>query len=207
MPCFVPGAAIPSAKDLCRENVHNVDRKIYPIPSTAISVVRESNPGAWQIEWRCPQCGAPVVLDETDRIFSCAYCRVRLRISCRGPWRYCLPPEKGLTGDPIFVPYRRFRGLAFSCVNQEIQHRVVDSSRLALEIKGLPPSLGYRPQVLKLRPVSPSVGGAFCVLEIRSGPGRTSPGGRKKRQQPRKTNVREHMRCSSAKPSACSIHR
>ncbi|MBP8646605.1 MAG: hypothetical protein KBH99_10870 [Syntrophobacteraceae bacterium] len=139
--------------------------------------MRESNPGAWQIEWRCPQCGAPVVLDETDRIFSCAYCRVRLRISCRGPWRYCLPPEKGLTGDPIFVPYWRFRGLAFSCVNQEIQHRVVDSSRLALEIKGLPPSLGYRPQVLKLRPVSPSVGGAFLRPRNTVSPWPDVPGG------------------------------
>jgi DNA-directed RNA polymerase subunit RPC12/RpoP len=36
---------------------------------------------------QCPQCGAPVQLEETDRIFSCPFCQVRLFIHARRPIR------------------------------------------------------------------------------------------------------------------------
>ncbi|HOV88095.1 MAG TPA: hypothetical protein PLM79_17200 [Syntrophobacteraceae bacterium] len=127
--------------------------------------MKESDVHSWLVEWRCPQCGAPVVLEETDRILSCGYCRVRLHLSWRGHWRYWLSPGKDLPADPLFVPYWRFRGIVFSCVDREIRHRVADSSHLALGLEGLPATLGFRPQALKLRPVTPTVGASFLRPE------------------------------------------
>ncbi len=119
-----------------------------------------SNP-AWQIEYQCPQCGAPVTLQEADRLFTCPYCRVRLYITADGPFRYFLPPKKSFSGKIFFFPYWRFRGIAFSCIPYEIRQRIIDSSILAFHDRSLPPSLGLRPQVLKLKMVSSETTGTF----------------------------------------------
>lgn len=113
------------------------------------------------IELQCPQCSGPVTLEETDRILSCGYCRVRLLLSFQGPPHYCLTTSDLPTEDLLFVPYWRFRGMVFSASGLEIRHRVADTSLLAVDAPGLPPSLGFRPQVLKLKPPAPKTSHRF----------------------------------------------
>lgn len=118
------------------------------------------------VELGCPQCGAPVLLEETDRILSCGFCRVRLCLAFQGTPAYRLTapglPETGL----VHIPYWRYRGMEFSVEGLEIRHRVADHSLLAVKAFGLPPTLGFRPQVLKLKPMTPGDGHRFLKPEI-----------------------------------------
>ncbi len=118
------------------------------------------------VELGCPQCGAPVILEETDRILSCGFCRVRLCLAFQGTASYRLTtsdlPEAGL----LYVPYWRYRGMEFSVEGLEIRHRVADHSHLAIRASGLPPTLGFRPQVLRLKPMSAEKGNQFLKPEL-----------------------------------------
>jgi len=104
-----------------------------------------------QIEHECPQCGAPVVLEETDRLLQCSFCKTRLYISSSGPLRYCLPPHRPYEEEIVFIPYWRFRGMRFSCRRDGIQDGIIDKTVLAIQDRLLPASLGVRPQAMKLR--------------------------------------------------------
>ncbi|MGV8073591.1 MAG: hypothetical protein AB2L11_03375 [Syntrophobacteraceae bacterium] len=133
----------------------------------------------WRIEHQCPQCGASVDLEETDRILSCSYCRTRLYISLKGHGAYYLAPPNASEYDLLFIPYWRFRGMVFSCEEQDIGHRIADSSLLALKLAGLPPSLGMRPQALKLKFATPETVGTFLkpqfTLKIATPPNEEDP--------------------------------
>jgi hypothetical protein len=113
------------------------------------------------IELRCPQCSAPVTLEESDRILSCAFCRVRLCLSFNGAARYCLSAPDLPDENLIYVPYWRYRGMSFTVQGLEIRHRVADNSHLATHVPGLPSTLGFRPQVLRLKPMVPGRGNRF----------------------------------------------
>lgn len=127
----------------------------------------EARPNTWEIEHQCPQCGAPITLGETDRLLSCSYCRTRLYLIPKDYFRYYLPPPDLLSKDLIFIPYWRLRGIAFFCKADHLQHRVIDVSSLALrQPLMLPPSLGFRPQVLKLRFISPKIGAKFFSPQL-----------------------------------------
>lgn len=109
---------------------------------------------AWVVEHPCPQCGAPVQLAETDHVLYCGFCRVRHLLMTPGFFRFCLPPR--VPRDDIFyLPYWHMRGLAFTCANNTVRYRVVDTSRCAAELNFAPPTLGLRPQAMKLHFVSP----------------------------------------------------
>jgi hypothetical protein len=123
-------------------------------------VVNESSNQAWQIEQQCPQCGAPVLLEETDRVLSCDFCRVKLYISFPGHCRCYLPPAQSRP-DLTFIPYWRFKGMVFSSTEQGVRARIVDSNHLAVNSSVFPPSLGFRPQVLHLKFVAPKPEGTF----------------------------------------------
>ncbi|MDO9582419.1 MAG: hypothetical protein Q7J24_04825 [Desulfomicrobium sp.] len=110
---------------------------------------------------QCPQCGAPVELDETDRIFSCPFCQVRLFIHAQGPFQYHLKPRIAHPGTLIHVPYWRFRGNAFALGLQSTLHRILDSSLLAVDNPAMPPSLGLRTQAMNLSFVEPATDGLF----------------------------------------------
>lgn len=118
------------------------------------------------IDCQCPQCGAPAVLDEADRLFVCAFCRVRSYLTFRGAPRYRLPPvETGNDVRPgdedsplIYVPYWRYRGVAYFAQGVSIGQRIVDASFPAVRGLGAPFSLGLRPQAMRLR--FASAGGA-----------------------------------------------
>jgi hypothetical protein len=120
--------------------------------------------GSWHIEQGCPQCGAPVTLDETDRLLACPFCRTRLYLAAEGPFCYYIPPPAAIAeGELLYVPYWRLRGSSFSVTASEVAHRFVDTNALAVDLPEFPASLGLRPQVLKLRYVSPATEGRFIA--------------------------------------------
>lgn len=123
--------------------------------------MKRSNTPTWAIEHQCPQCGAPVTLEETDRLFSCPYCRIRLYLASQDYFKYYLPSPDPSLKDFIYVPYWRFKGMAFFCRANKIRHKLIDVSSLASHHTFLPHSLGVRPQVLKLRFISPEMEGKF----------------------------------------------
>lgn len=115
----------------------------------------------WQIEHNCPQCGAPVILDAADRILLCPYCRTKLYLVPGDHFRYYIPPPYPASADTIFVPYWRMKGLSYSVEGSKVSHRFVDTNMLAMNWRGIPLSLGLRPQVFKLKFVSPETSGRF----------------------------------------------
>jgi DNA-directed RNA polymerase subunit RPC12/RpoP len=112
------------------------------------------------VEQECPQCGAPVELDETDRLLRCPYCRVKNFLFARDYFRFLLP-AKNAKGEIFHVPYLRFKGNVYFCGGQKVGHRVVDITRVGVPFRGLPESLGLRPQAMKLKFVTPKTGGVF----------------------------------------------
>jgi len=128
--------------------------------------VNEYSPKTWEIEHQCPQCGAPITLGETERLFSCSYCRTRYYLIPRDYFKYYLPPSDHSSKDLVFIPYWRLRGMVFFCKADDLGHRVIDVSSLAVRRPWLPPSLGFRPQVLKLKFVSSEMVGRFFKPDI-----------------------------------------
>jgi hypothetical protein len=127
------------------------------------SLRKTSSGGAinFLIEHQCPQCGAPAVLNETDRLFSCSFCRVRSYLVTKDCFRYLLPSSIPQDNELIYFPYWRFKGMLFSCLPGGIRHKFLDVSHLAVPSAVIPVSLGLRSQALKLRFVAPSVSGRF----------------------------------------------
>jgi hypothetical protein len=116
---------------------------------------------SWEIELQCPQCGAPVSLEETDRLLICSYCHVRLYLWTPSQFCYCLPALKASSEDLIFIPYWRFKGVAYSVIPFEVRHRILDATLLAYSHRALPATLGIRPQALKIRFASREIQGTF----------------------------------------------
>jgi hypothetical protein len=107
----------------------------------------------WAVELQCPRCGAPVTMEEADRILTCAFCRVRLLLIHPGCPQYYLNPfqEDQPAQDMIYIPYWRIRGMAFSCLQPQGKDRFVDVTFLAAETPGMPPYLGLQSRAFKLR--------------------------------------------------------
>ena len=103
------------------------------------------------IEHQCPQCGAPATLAETDRLFTCGFCRVRSYLLPGDYFRYRLPSRAPAGRDIFYVPYWRFKGMLFSCVPDGVRQQFVDLSHLAVHSDLYPLSLGFRSQTLKLQ--------------------------------------------------------
>lgn len=105
----------------------------------------------FSVELQCPQCGAPAELKETERLFACPFCRVNSFLVGKSFFRYVLPHNAPENADLLWFPYWHFRGMTFSFIEDDIQHRVADASIAATPVRGLPKSLGLRSQALKLR--------------------------------------------------------
>jgi len=119
-----------------------------------------------QIHHECPQCGGPVRLDETDRLFLCNFCRVRLYISSAGYFRYYIATEGPGEDGTLLVPYWRMRGLCFRRQSLSIRSKILDASLLAADIAGMPRSLGLRTQALTLRFATSATPGQFLKPQI-----------------------------------------
>lgn len=114
------------------------------------------NDSNFQIEQQCPQCGAPIILDESDRILACQFCRTRVYLATEDHFRLYLPPQKDIAEDIFFVPYWRVKGLSYTIRPFDIAYKYFDTNTLALESQLLPHSLGLRPQAMKLKFVGDS---------------------------------------------------
>lgn len=112
------------------------------------------------VEHECPQCGAPVELEETHRLLSCPFCDVKSLLFTDDCFRYVLPDTVS-DKEMIYAPYVRFKGTAYICKESGIEHRIVDMTRCATPIDGIPVSLGFRPQAMKMKFITPDRGGVF----------------------------------------------
>ncbi len=104
-----------------------------------------------QIDHQCPQCGGSVILEETDRLLQCAFCKTRLSIQSKDYFRYLFPLPNTSDEEVIFVPYWRFRGMHFECRTAGVKTTIIDKNFLALDNNVLPATLGIRPQSMKLQ--------------------------------------------------------
>ena len=122
------------------------------------------------VEQACPQCGAPIVIGETDRLLTCPYCEVKSFIRANGAFRYCLPPRRsdGRDISLLYIPYLRFKGNIFVINEAGIGHKVVDTTQIGIDLPGLPPSLGVRPQVMPVKRLMPDVSGRYLPLTTRA---------------------------------------
>lgn len=119
-----------------------------------------------RIDHQCPQCGAPAELEETDRLFSCQYCRVQSYLYHKDYFECVLPSKAPSNTDIFFMPYWRFKGMIFSCINKHVEHRFIDTSLQAFQSLLFPASVGLRGQSLKLRFVTPDTKGYFIKPQI-----------------------------------------
>jgi hypothetical protein len=130
--------------------------------------VKNLTPNYWAVELQCPQCGAPVTLEEADRILACAFCRVRLIMIYPGYPQYYLDPYQAEqpVQDMLYIPYWRIRGVAFSCLQPGGKDRFVDVTFLAAEIQVMPPYLGLQARAFKLRFLSSVKKGRFLQPQL-----------------------------------------
>lgn len=121
------------------------------------------------IEQSCPSCGASIVLSEDDKLIVCEFCDVsNFRVE-RSALRYTLPftlPEDIHENDLFFVPYLRFKGVVYFVERESVGHKIVDTTRVGVEASFLPPSLGLRPQVMRVWPVTSAMSGTFFTQTI-----------------------------------------
>jgi uncharacterized CHY-type Zn-finger protein len=131
------------------------------------------NGSNFQIEQQCPQCGAPIILDEADRILSCKFCRTRVYLAAEDIFHFYIPPAEGISETVYFIPYWRIKGLSYTIEEKEmnkehdgplfsysissnikemdISNKYLDINFLCLDSTLLPHSLGLRPQAMKLK--------------------------------------------------------
>lgn len=120
---------------------------------------------AFAVEQACPQCGAPVELEETDRLLECPFCRVQSFLYARDCFRFVLPhktPGRVL----LYAPFTRFKGAVYRVQGPEMTHRIFDITRLSAAVRGLPISLGVRCQALKLKFLKADTGGTFLPAAL-----------------------------------------
>ncbi len=123
---------------------------------------------SYQIAHQCPQCGAPAVLEETDRLITCEFCKVRSYLTQKDYFRYVLPNSAPKNREIVYFPYWRFKGMIFICARDGVHQRFTDVSSQAAPSRFFPESLGLRAQAMKLRFVSSETPGRFIkpVLTI-----------------------------------------
>ncbi|MCI5221975.1 MAG: hypothetical protein D3924_04725 [Candidatus Electrothrix sp. AR4] len=121
-----------------------------------------------QVEQPCPQCGGSVTLSASDHLLTCPYCGVKNFLQTSGAFRYALPDRVTARkrGRIIYVPYLRFKGNIFSVTESGISYKVLDTTQDGCPIPGLPPSLGLRPQAMKLVRLHRKIQGRFLPLSV-----------------------------------------
>jgi len=100
-------------------------------------------------------------MEETDRLFTCEFCRVKSYLVAKDGFRYLLPSRAPESKDLLFFPYWRFKGMLFSCAANRLVHKFVDVSHQAILSNLFPVSLGLRCQALKLKFIKPETTGHF----------------------------------------------
>ncbi len=116
------------------------------------------------VEQDCPQCGAPVDIDEADHLFECPFCKVRSYFFTPDHFRFVLPC-KTREKEIIYVPYLRFKGTLYFCIGDTVDNKLVDITELGSLTTGLPPSLGVKPQTVRMKFVTPDIKGSFLAFD------------------------------------------
>lgn len=117
------------------------------------------------VEQDCPQCGAPVELDEADHLLKCPFCEVSSFLFAPDYFRFVLP-HKAPGREILYAPYLRFKGNIYVCGASTVDHRILDITRVGLTLKGLPATLGLRPQAMKMKFVTPETEGSFLRFTL-----------------------------------------
>jgi DNA-directed RNA polymerase subunit RPC12/RpoP len=118
------------------------------------------------IEQECPQCGAPIDLDETDHLILCPYCHIKNYLFTDDYFRFLLP-HKAPHDDIIYAPYMRFKGEVYLCKGAAINYSIVDLTYQGTALRQLPVSLGLRPQAMKMRFATPDAHSSFLKCSLR----------------------------------------
>ncbi len=103
-------------------------------------------------------------MNEADRLTVCPYCEVQNYMAGSRMLRYVLPdtiPEHIDSRSIIYFPYLRFKGNIYTCVGKKVGCKVLDTTHQGLESRLLPPSLGLRPQAMKIAMVHKGLPGRF----------------------------------------------
>ena len=112
----------------------------------------------------CPSCGADITLGEDDRLLACEYCGVNNYMVHQDLPRYVLPAKlpAHIDGREVYhVPYLRFKGTIFYCLGGELQYRLIDTTRIGVNVDSLPVSLGLRPQAMNITRVTANLPGRY----------------------------------------------
>ena len=123
------------------------------------------------VQQTCPSCGAAIVAHEADRLLQCPFCGVRNYRITSGLSRFVLPdkaPAHIPREELFYAPYLHFKGNVFYCKGKEVQNRVVDITHLGLKATALPPSLGLRPQAMKVSLMSEEIAGSFFRQSVKA---------------------------------------
>lgn len=123
-----------------------------------------------QVEQSCPQCGAPVTLAENDRLLTCPFCGVKNFLQTNGPFRYALPDklDEPDRSQLLYTPYIRLKSNIFHVLEDTIAFKILDTTRVGFPMPGLPPTLGMRPQAMKINRLTPKTRGRFLRLSIKA---------------------------------------
>ncbi len=124
-----------------------------------------------QVEQNCPQCGGSVTISESDHLLTCPYCSTKIFLKTTGVYRYILPALKQGDYDSeqlLYVPYLHFKGNIFLVSDSGISYKAVDTTQLGAAVVGLPPSLGVRPQAMKLQRLNSQTGGRYLNLSLKA---------------------------------------
>lgn len=101
---------------------------------------------------------------EADRLTNCPYCDVQNYMVGGSMLRFVLPdniPEHIHREDIIYFPYLRFKGNIYTIVGKRVGYKVLDTTHQGLDVRLLPPSLGLRPQAMKIYLVNEKSEGKF----------------------------------------------
>ena len=116
------------------------------------------------ISHSCPTCGGTVEMDEADRLTVCPYCEVQNYMVGGSMLRFVLPdiiPDHIDSRSVVYFPYLRFKGNIYTCIGREVDCKVMDTTHQGLHARMLPPSLGLRPQAMKITMVHKGLTGKF----------------------------------------------
>ena len=119
---------------------------------------------SFRIAHECPQCAAPIALEEVDRVLRCPYCGVKHFMISDGPLRLMLP--HGPHAEMVYIPYIRFKGCLYTCTDSAIVSRVVDMTLRGMNMPGFPLSLGVRPQAMTLSIARVDEPGTFLASSL-----------------------------------------
>ena len=103
-------------------------------------------------------------MDEADRLTVCPYCEVQNYMVGGSMLRFVLPdaiPAHIDRRSIVYFPYLRFKGNIYTCTGRDVDCKVLDTTHQGLHVRMLPPSLGLRPQAMKITMVHEHIVGKF----------------------------------------------